>query len=80
MWTELDKEIVREQRAGYDLLDRFNLEESKRATFAEKLRDLDVIMQFAQKYCPPFRDDSDSVRQRWRMIRERYSASHKPTD
>lgn len=75
MCTEQQKEIVREQLAGYRALDKFDLEQSRNATFGEKLRDLDVIMEFASKYGPPFQDDSFQVRARWKKIRERYSAS-----
>jgi hypothetical protein len=76
MTIEEQRKIVREQLAGYALLDRFNLEEERQMTFEDRLEALDSIMGF-EPCLPPddSRNDDDEVTQTWMKIRARYDAA-----
>ncbi len=75
MDKETAKRIVRQQRAGYARLHEFEIEEARRATFADRLDAFTRIMQFAEHLpADDSRKDDDEVTQRWILIRERYAA------
>ena len=75
-------QLVREQKAGYEVLEQFNTEEARRATFADRLAGLRQIEQMAawnerHAICRGLEDDDSAiVKQRWQKIRERYAARH----
>ena len=73
MDLEVQKRIVQQQQAGFAAFHRLEVEEWRKATFAEKLRDCADIMRFAElipEHAPQKRDNS--VTERWQMIRARY--------
>ncbi|MDE2126751.1 MAG: hypothetical protein KGJ62_09185 [Armatimonadetes bacterium] len=76
MTLEEMKQVVREQRAGYEAFHRFEVQEWRKATFPEKLRDYAAIIQFAERIpqrAPLYA--SNSVAERWEKIRARYHES-----
>ena len=68
------RQIVREQRAGYEFLRRFNLKQAREATFADRLRGLQQILRF-NEHLParPLRPLDEALTQKWIKIRERYA-------
>jgi hypothetical protein len=73
MDRETMRTILREQKAGYDTLHKFEVEEWRAATFADKLRDLADLMAFSRAVMMrPAPDTGAVVRERWQLIRERH--------
>ncbi|HSV73340.1 MAG TPA: hypothetical protein VLH79_06230 [Chthonomonadales bacterium] len=68
--------IVREQRAAYARYEQRLIEEARRATFEDRVRDLENIMGLARALRLPEPDwtDDEQVTERWLWIRERYAA------
>jgi hypothetical protein len=76
---EEQKRIVQQQRAGFAAFHRFEVEEWRKATFAERLRDYVAIMRFAEvipERAPRKRDNS--VTERYQMIRARLNELNYP--
>jgi hypothetical protein len=77
MDRETLKLILRERKAGWEHIAKLDLLERRRATFSERLRDLDVMAAFARSqvidasYETP--DTSEGIRARWKLIREQYA-------
>ena len=73
---ETQRQVVREQRAGYDWLAKMRLEEARRATFEDRVAAFRQILQLADAFQMrmPGREDDEQVTQRWSRIRARYDA------
>jgi hypothetical protein len=80
MTKEEQVKIVREQRAGYALFDRLELEEERRMTFEDRLAAFELIQSLAP-YLPEYdsRSDDDQVTETWIKIRDRYAAAQQQT-
>ena len=69
--------IVREQRAGHDLLRRLDTGALRAMTFSDRVDAFDRVMGL-EPYLPhrASRDDDDEVAQTWKRVRARYVATH----
>ena len=75
---EDQKRIMREQRAGYAALRKFEIEEMRRATFADRLEAFQQIMRFSKHMkCDASRADDDAVTATWVKVRTRYEAANR---
>ncbi len=74
---EQQKQVVREQRAGYALFHRFEVEEWRKANFTDRLRDYADIMEFSKHLPLPDTPRDTSVMERWAKIRKRYDDLHR---
>ena len=69
------KRLLREQRAGFELLRRKQIEMMRVATFADRLDAFTRIMGFVEHLDPPVsREDDELLAERWAIIRGRYAA------
>lgn len=71
--------ILREQKAGYEVLRRYDQEDQRRATVSERLYDLDALVMFARDLNLLERESPDSqrARERWSTVRERYERANR---
>ena len=68
------KQVVREQKAGYEAVRRLNIEDARRATFADRLSGLRQILNFSEHLpARPARPIDEELTQKWIRIRERYA-------
>ncbi|MBM3494431.1 MAG: hypothetical protein FJX72_08950 [Armatimonadetes bacterium] len=77
MDRETQKTMVRRQRAGYELLARLQVEQARKATFEDRVRDFNNVLGLARvlQMKEPGREDDDEVTERWSRIRARYAAT-----
>jgi hypothetical protein len=79
MTREEQAQIVRQQRAGFASLDRFEREAERKMTFADRLAAFERIQSLAPYLAPhDSRSDDDQVTQAWIKIRARYAALQQP--
>ena len=74
MTPEEMKQVLRERQHGYKILQQFNMEEARRATFADRLRSFKRILALAKYFPrPSSREGDDEVTQKWITIRKNYA-------
>jgi hypothetical protein len=70
------KRLVKEQRAGYDLLAKLDLEAARHATFEERLEAFNWILCTARELgIQTPAPDVRHIAERWRTLQERYEAA-----
>lgn len=70
---EEQRRIVREQRAGFAALRQFEIEQMRKATFADRLDSFCRVMGFVEAMDKPIsRRDDEYLAGRWQLIRRRY--------
>ena len=77
MDLEEQKRIVRQQKAGFAMLRRFEIEQMQLATFEDRLVAFRRVMSLSE--CLPKSDsrtDDDEVTRTWIRIRGKYDAKH----
>lgn len=81
MDRETLKQLVREQRAGYELLHRLEVDEWRRATFADRVAGFAAIMAFSRQMKMHSQPDTGIiVSNRWRLIRKNYQHGNRRPD
>ena len=76
MDLEEQKRIVRQQRAGFAMLRRFEIEQMRSATFEDRLAAFRRVLSLSE--CLPKSDsrvDDDEVTRIWTKIRRKYDAT-----
>lgn len=71
------KQIVREQREGFDLFRRLELDSRRKMTFEDRLDAFNRITALSPHLQQAIRDDDDQVTQTWTKIRERYESARR---
>jgi hypothetical protein len=75
MDIEKQRQILREQKAGYAFLRAFNIEEMRNATFEDRLDGLCQVLELGDALNKPDpRTDDDEFAQRWTEIIKRFEA------
>lgn len=73
MDIEAQKRIIREQKAGFAKLRRFEIEQMRAATIEDRLDAFARIMGFAEALDKPIsRKDDDILAEKWKLIRSRH--------
>ena len=71
------RQILREQKAGYAFLYQFNTEQMRNATFEDRIRGLTAVLGFAEYLNKPdLHADDELLIERWIEIRKRYNAKY----
>jgi hypothetical protein len=74
MDKETARQILRERKAGWDYLARLELEERRKMTVAERLRDLDALVEFGKSIgIRPVWTDLPPTWETWQRVRELYA-------
>jgi uncharacterized membrane-anchored protein len=79
MDKETQKRLVREQRVGHEWYERFQIEEARKATFEDRVRDFNNILGLARVLGirEPDWSDDEQVTERWNRIRSKWDAPHR---